>query len=180
MSEWDHFIHKGKLVEELFAQRHLSDIKWANNYQNMHEHLDMEGGLNGKTLKFDVKGMNCLIVACRARWVRFGSRERLDASVVQEYTIFHERSLRENVCEMFATFLTFLPICFSVFGLARTSSYVFECIRMCSDASGCIWMHPTLLDISGNSVENQYFAFLARFLRSYTKMGVTSSFLDIF
>ena len=57
MSEWDHFIHKGKLVEELFAQRHLSDIKWANNYQNIHEHWDMEGGLNGKMLKFDVKGL---------------------------------------------------------------------------------------------------------------------------
>ena len=57
MSEWDHFIHKGKLVEKLFAQRHLSDIKWANNYQNIHEHWDMEGGLNGKTLKFDVKGL---------------------------------------------------------------------------------------------------------------------------
>ena len=57
MSEWDHFIHKGKLVEELFAQRHLSDIKWANNHQNIHEHWDMEGGLNGKTLKFDVKGL---------------------------------------------------------------------------------------------------------------------------
>ena len=57
MSEWDHFIHKGKLVEQLFAQRHLSDIKWANNYQNIHEHWDMEGGLNGKVFKFDVKGL---------------------------------------------------------------------------------------------------------------------------
>ena len=57
MSEWDHFIHKGKLVEKLFAQRHLSDIKWADNYQNMHEHWDVEGGLNGKTLKFDIKGL---------------------------------------------------------------------------------------------------------------------------
>ena len=57
MSEWDHFIHKGKLVEELFAQRHLSDIKWANNYQNIHEHWDMQGGLEGKVLKFDVKGL---------------------------------------------------------------------------------------------------------------------------
>jgi hypothetical protein len=57
LSEWDHFIHKGKLVEKLFAQRHLSDIKWADNYQNMHEHWDVEGGLNGKTLKFDIKGL---------------------------------------------------------------------------------------------------------------------------
>ena len=57
MSEWDSFIHKGTLDEERFAQRHLSNIKWSNNYQNMHEHWDMEGGLKGKTLKFDVKGM---------------------------------------------------------------------------------------------------------------------------
>ena len=57
MSEWDHFIHKGKLVEKLFAQRHLSDIKWANNYQNIHEHWDVEGGLNGKTFKFDITGL---------------------------------------------------------------------------------------------------------------------------
>ena len=57
MSEGDSFIHKGTLDEERFAQRHLSNIKWPNNYQNMHEHWDMEGGLKGKTLKFDVKGM---------------------------------------------------------------------------------------------------------------------------
>ena len=57
MSEWDHFIHKGKLVEELFAQKHLSDIQWCNNHQNIHEHWDMEGGLKGKTFKFDVKGL---------------------------------------------------------------------------------------------------------------------------
>ena len=57
MSEWDSFIHKGTLDEERFALSHLSNIKWSNNYQNMHEHWDMEGGLKGKTLKFDVKGM---------------------------------------------------------------------------------------------------------------------------
>ena len=54
---WEEFRRKAKLVEQAFAQRHLSDIKWANNYQNIHEHWDMEGGLNGKTLKFDVKGL---------------------------------------------------------------------------------------------------------------------------
>ena len=57
MSEWDAFIHKGTLDEERFAQRHLTNIKWSNNYQNMHEHWDMEGSINGKTSKFDVKGM---------------------------------------------------------------------------------------------------------------------------
>jgi len=35
----------------------LSNILWANDYQNMKEHWDVEGALNGKTLKFDVKGM---------------------------------------------------------------------------------------------------------------------------
>ena len=29
MSEWKHFINKGKQDEKRFAQRHLSDIKWA-------------------------------------------------------------------------------------------------------------------------------------------------------
>ena len=57
MSEWDSFIHKGTLDEERFAQRHLSNIKWSNNYQNLHEHWDMEGELDGKTSKFDVKEM---------------------------------------------------------------------------------------------------------------------------
>ena len=57
MNKWNPFVREGKLAEKLFAQRHLSDIKWANNYQNIHEHWDMEGGLNGKTSKFDVKGL---------------------------------------------------------------------------------------------------------------------------
>ena len=57
MSEWDSFIHKGTLDEERFAQRHLTNIKWSNNYQNVREHWDMEGSINGKTSKFDVKGM---------------------------------------------------------------------------------------------------------------------------
>ena len=57
MNKWASFVRKGKLAEKLFAQRHLSDIKWANNYQNIHEHWDVEGGLNGKILKFDIKGL---------------------------------------------------------------------------------------------------------------------------
>ena len=54
---WEEFRRKAKIVEQLFAQRHLSDILWANDYQNMKEHWDVEGALNGKTLKFDIKGM---------------------------------------------------------------------------------------------------------------------------
>ena len=51
------FREKARIVEQAFAQRHLSNILWANDYQNMSEHWDVEGALNGKTLKFDVKGM---------------------------------------------------------------------------------------------------------------------------
>ena len=50
------FREKAKIVEQAFAQRHLSDILWANDYQNIKEHWDVEGALNGKTLKFDIKG----------------------------------------------------------------------------------------------------------------------------
>ena len=57
MNEWASFVRKGKLAEKLFAQRHLSDIKWANSEQDKYEHWDMEGGLDGKTSKFDVKEM---------------------------------------------------------------------------------------------------------------------------
>ena len=37
MSEWDEFIHKGKLVEEAFAKQHLQDVVWSNNQQNIQE-----------------------------------------------------------------------------------------------------------------------------------------------
>ena len=57
MNKWASFVRKGKLAEKLFAQRHLSDIKWANSEQDRYEHWDMEGGLDGKTSKFDVKEM---------------------------------------------------------------------------------------------------------------------------
>ena len=54
---WEEFRRKAKIVEQLFAQRHLSDIVWANDYQNIKEHWDVKGALNGKTLKFDIKGL---------------------------------------------------------------------------------------------------------------------------
>ena len=44
------FREKAKIVEQTFAQRHLSNILWANDYQNIKEHWDVEGALNGKTL----------------------------------------------------------------------------------------------------------------------------------
>ena len=54
---WEEFRRKAKLVEQAFAQRHLSDILWANSEQDKYEHWDVEGALNGETLKFDIKGM---------------------------------------------------------------------------------------------------------------------------
>jgi len=54
---WEEFRRKAKLVEQAFAQRHLSDILWANSEQDKYEHWDVEGALNGKTLKFDIKGL---------------------------------------------------------------------------------------------------------------------------
>ena len=54
---WEEFRRKAKLVEQAFAQRHLSDILWANSEQDKYEHWDVQGSLNGKTLKFDIKGM---------------------------------------------------------------------------------------------------------------------------
>ena len=53
---WEEFRRKAKIVEQAFAQRHLSNILWADDYQNIKEHWDVEGALNGKTLKFDIKG----------------------------------------------------------------------------------------------------------------------------
>jgi hypothetical protein len=35
----------------------LSDILWANSEQDKYEHWDVEGNLNGRTLKFDIKGL---------------------------------------------------------------------------------------------------------------------------
>ena len=35
----------------------MSDILWANSEQDKYEHWDVEGTLNGKTLKFDIKGL---------------------------------------------------------------------------------------------------------------------------
>ena len=54
---WEEFRRKAKIVEQAFAQRHLSNILWADDYQNIKEHWDVEGALNGKTLKFDIKGL---------------------------------------------------------------------------------------------------------------------------
>jgi hypothetical protein len=53
---WQEFRARAKIIEENFA-KNLTNPKWANDYQDMHEHWDVEGTLDGKLLKFDVKGM---------------------------------------------------------------------------------------------------------------------------
>tara|TARA_R100000664_G_C2710533_1_gene107522 strand:+ start:208 stop:708 length:501 start_codon:yes stop_codon:yes gene_type:complete len=53
---WKEFRERAKIVEESFA-KNLTDPIWANDYQDMHEHWDVEGTLDNKLLKFDVKGM---------------------------------------------------------------------------------------------------------------------------
>jgi hypothetical protein len=53
---WQEFKARAKIIEENFA-KNLTNPKWANDYQDMHEHWDVEGTLDGKLLKFDVKGM---------------------------------------------------------------------------------------------------------------------------
>ena len=53
---WQEFKARAKIIEQNFA-KNLTDPKWANDYQDMHEHWDLQGTLDGKLLKFDVKGM---------------------------------------------------------------------------------------------------------------------------
>ena len=53
---WKEFRERAKIVEGSFA-KNLTDPIWANDYQDMHEHWDVEGTLDNKLLKFDVKGM---------------------------------------------------------------------------------------------------------------------------
>jgi len=53
---WQEFKARAKIIEENFA-KNLTNPKWANDYQDMHEHWDVEGTLDVKLLKFDVKGM---------------------------------------------------------------------------------------------------------------------------
>ena len=77
MNKWASFVRKGKVAEKLFAQRHLSDIKWANSEQDKCEHWDMEGSINGKTSKFDVKEMKKIgniILPFPGEIVRSGSK----------------------------------------------------------------------------------------------------------
>ena len=49
------FRQQAKIVEQNFA-KHLKDVKWANDEQDMFEHWDLKGLFKGHVFKFDVKG----------------------------------------------------------------------------------------------------------------------------
>jgi len=53
---WGEFKQKAKIIEEAFAKK-LKDPVWADRKQDMFEHWDVKGILNGKLSKFDVKGI---------------------------------------------------------------------------------------------------------------------------
>jgi hypothetical protein len=53
---WQEFRARAKIIEQNFA-KNLKDPIWANDYQDMQEHWDVQGTLDGQLLKFDVKGM---------------------------------------------------------------------------------------------------------------------------
>jgi hypothetical protein len=53
---WEEFKRLAKITEENFA-KNLKDPVWADSKQDMFEHWDVKGILNGELLKFDVKGM---------------------------------------------------------------------------------------------------------------------------
>ncbi len=54
--KWKAFREEAKKIEEEFA-KHLENPVWANGHQNRREHWDVQGTLNGKLLKFDVKDL---------------------------------------------------------------------------------------------------------------------------
>ena len=53
---WEEFREKAKLTEEEFA-KNLGNPIWANGHQNRREHWDVQGILNGRLLKFDIKDL---------------------------------------------------------------------------------------------------------------------------
>jgi len=53
---WQEYRARAKIIEQNFA-KNLDNPVWANDYQDMQEHWDVQGTLDGQLLKFDVKGM---------------------------------------------------------------------------------------------------------------------------
>tara|TARA_R100001143_G_scaffold13941_2_gene15946 strand:- start:131 stop:613 length:483 start_codon:yes stop_codon:yes gene_type:complete len=54
---WREFREKGRIVERNFYKKHLTNAIESNDYQDFSEHWDVQGDLDGKTFKFDVKGL---------------------------------------------------------------------------------------------------------------------------
>ena len=54
---WREFREKGRMVERNFYKKHLTNAIESNDYQDFSEHWDVQGDLDGKTFKFDVKGL---------------------------------------------------------------------------------------------------------------------------
>jgi len=54
--KWKSFREAAKKIEEEFA-KNLENPIWANDHQNRREHWDVQGTLNGKLLKFDIKDL---------------------------------------------------------------------------------------------------------------------------
>jgi|TARA_Y100000296_G_scaffold78942_1_gene102316 hypothetical protein len=54
---WEEFREKGRIVEKIFTQKHLTNVIKSSNYQDFNEHWDVQGDFDGRTLKFDVKGL---------------------------------------------------------------------------------------------------------------------------
>jgi len=53
---WEEFIAKAKLIEAEFTEN-LTDVTKATKEQDLYEHWDVEGVLEGKRMKFDIKDM---------------------------------------------------------------------------------------------------------------------------
>ena len=54
-----YFLEAAKKVEDSFA-KNLTDVVKASKKQDMYEHWDMVGKLDGETFRFEVKGKNLI------------------------------------------------------------------------------------------------------------------------
>ena len=48
-------MERGRSAEKRFAEKYLTDVVWATKEQDMFEHWDMRGKLDGVEYKFDIK-----------------------------------------------------------------------------------------------------------------------------
>jgi len=76
---WEEFKRLAKITEENFA-KNLKDPVWADSKQDMFEHWDVKGILDGELLKFDVKGMKKI--------------NRLDQNTQDDYTWIEGTNVR--------------------------------------------------------------------------------------